>query len=145
MRPGCEREYPSSPLPTTVLQGPRHSLYWHDMLQYCLCCLPSWQLVIQIYLPFWNVKRNLSFGLAVVMSRALLPPPSTHKILLQRAACARSKLGGPWHGRSYFFSLGWQVFQGPDLIWPGLSDFRYFFYNQSKMHHCKGKILKQNR
>jgi hypothetical protein len=39
--------------PPQLSQGPRHSLYWHNKFKYWICCLPSWQLVIQIYLLFW--------------------------------------------------------------------------------------------
>jgi hypothetical protein len=53
--------------------------------------------------------------------------------------CARSKLGGQSHGRSYFSSLELQDFHGPGLIWSGLLDFWYFFYNKSKRHHCREK------
>ncbi len=53
MWPGCETTYPFSPHPTPqLLQGPQHDLYHHDKYQYCICCLPSWQLVTWIYLLF---------------------------------------------------------------------------------------------
>jgi hypothetical protein len=79
MRPGRVTAYPFSPPPHLQLsQGPRHSLYWHHTLQYCLCCLPSWQLYKGIYLLFFIcLKKHLSFGLLVPMSWALTPPPHT--------------------------------------------------------------------
>jgi hypothetical protein len=78
------------------------------------------------------------------MSRTLSLPSSTHKILLQTAGCTRSKQVGPWHGRFYLSSLVWQDFRSPGLICLRLSEFCYFFYNKSKIHHCPGKVLKQN-
>ncbi len=41
--------------PTAVVMGPSTQalLTWYSKLKYCLSCLPSWQLVIQIYLLFW--------------------------------------------------------------------------------------------
>ncbi len=46
MWPGCKMTYPFSPPPQQLSQSPQHSFFWHDKSQYCLCCLPSWQLVI---------------------------------------------------------------------------------------------------
>jgi hypothetical protein len=42
---------------------------------------------------------------------------------------------------SYFSFLGWQDFHSSDLIWSGLSDFWYLFYNKSKKHYCIGVYL----
>ncbi len=50
IRPG--RRTPSPFPPPQLSQGPRLSVYWHNIFQYSLCWLPSWQLYIGIYSLF---------------------------------------------------------------------------------------------
>jgi hypothetical protein len=52
----------------------------YAFIQYNMVALPSWQLVILIYLlKKKNNNNHLSFGLVVAMSRALSFLPFTHK------------------------------------------------------------------
>ncbi len=82
-----------------------------------------------IFSFFDILKRTFKFWASDCHVKGPLPPPPKHEVLLGRAACARSELGGAWHGRSYFSYLGWQDFHGPCLIWHG---FVYFWYLSQK-------------
>ncbi len=69
MWPGSETAYPfSCPPPLQLLQGPRHSLYWHDKFQYCSCCLPSFNF-------FDNLKETVKFWAIGCYVKGPLSPP----------------------------------------------------------------------
>ncbi len=131
-----------SPLPhTTVVTGPSTQSLLTRYIS-ILFMLPAKLAIIyrNIFTFIYILKETFKLWASSCHVKGPLPLPTTYKILLGRAACARSELGGPWHGSSYFFSyLGWQDFHGPGLIWPEFSDFWYFLQNKSKRHHCRGK------
>ncbi len=71
------RQHTPSPLPPPqLLQGPRHSLYWHNKFQYFLCCLSSWQLVIEdIFTLFDKLKKTFKFWAIGCRVKGPLPAP----------------------------------------------------------------------
>jgi hypothetical protein len=72
---------------------------------------------MNIFTFFENLKERFKFWAIGCHVKGPLPSP------LRTECQARTGGGGPWHGRSYVSSLGWQDFHGPGLIWPAFSDF----------------------
>ncbi len=86
---------PSPFPPPQLLQGPRHTLYRHNIFQYCLCCPAKLAIIDRnMFTFFYMLKKTIRFGPAVAMSRALsLPPPCTQDTITK--SCVRQvRTGG---------------------------------------------------
>jgi hypothetical protein len=95
------RQYTPYPLPPTVAVAWSSTQSLFTQSASILFMLPATLTISyrNIFTFFLKLKETFKFGLAVAILRALSLPPSAHKLLLWRAVCARSKLGGPWHGK----------------------------------------------
>jgi hypothetical protein len=115
-------------------------------LQYCLCCLPSWQLVTWIYYVFTffdKLKETFKFCYLLPCQRPS-PSPLYKQDTVTKSCMSQVTTRGAVTWQVLFFLPRVAGFLWPRSHMTWIFGFLFFFYNKSKRHHCKGKVLKQN-